>query len=92
VIALLDRAYSRSGLGDRTHGLVTRIRPGVIAGTSPLRMCRSVPQMVVEVIRTIASLSSTILGSGTSSQFFCPGPWKTTACIANLLLARLRLA
>jgi hypothetical protein len=47
--------------------------------------------MVVEVIRTIASLSSTILGSGTSSQCFCPGPWKTTARIANLL-ARLRLA
>ena len=32
-----------------------RIRPSVTAGTSPLRMCRSVPQIVVVSIRTIAS-------------------------------------
>jgi hypothetical protein len=44
-------------------------------GTSPLRMCRSVPQMVVASIRTMASPWSRISGSGTSSQAFRPGPW-----------------
>ena len=34
-----------------------RIRPSVTAGTSPLRMCRSVPQMVTASTRTIASVS-----------------------------------
>jgi hypothetical protein len=33
-------------------------------------MYRSVPQMVVVVMRTMASPSSAILGSGTSSQLF----------------------
>ena len=47
-----------------------RMRPSVTAGTSPLRMCRSVPQMVVVSIRTIASVGSRICGSGTSSQAF----------------------
>ena len=35
-----------------------RIRPSVTAGTSPLRMCRSVPQIVVVSIVTIASVGS----------------------------------
>ena len=33
-----------------------RIVPGCTSGTSPLRMCRSVPQIVDESIRTIASV------------------------------------
>lgn len=51
-----------------------RMRPGVTAGTSPLRMCRSVPQMVVVSILTIASVGSWISGPVTSSQDYCPGP------------------
>jgi hypothetical protein len=46
-----------------------RIRPSVTAGTSLLRMCRSVPQIVVS-IRTMASVGSLIVGSGTSSHAF----------------------
>ena len=39
-----------------------RIRPSVTAGTSPLRMCRSVPQIVVVSTRTITSVGSMISG------------------------------
>ena len=52
-----------------------RIVPGFTSGTSPLRMCRSVPQIVDESIRTIASVGSMMTGSGTSSQLRWPGPW-----------------
>ena len=38
-------------------------------------MCRSVPQIVDVSIRTIASVGSTIDGSGTDSQAWWPGPW-----------------
>ena len=51
-----------------------RTVPGVDSGTSPLRMWRSVPQIVDESIRTIASVGSMIVGSGTDSQARCPGP------------------
>ena len=44
--------------------------PSVTAGTSPLRMCRSVPQMVVVSIRTTMSVGSTGFGSSTLSQDF----------------------
>src|SRR5215207_8350655 len=40
--------------------------PGSIVGMKPLYMCRSEPQIAVEVIRTIASRLLRILGSGTS--------------------------
>src|SRR5665647_649328 len=39
-----------------------RIEPGLQVGTSPLRMCRSVPQMVVLVILTIASVGAVMSG------------------------------
>ena len=52
-----------------------RMRPSVTAGTSPLRMCRSVPQIVVVSTRTMTSVGSMIVGSGTSSHAFLPGPW-----------------
>ena len=39
-------------------------RPSGTSGTSPLRMCRSVPQMVTASTRMIASVGSTISGSG----------------------------
>src|SRR6185312_6199664 len=45
-----------------------RIRPSCTVGTSPLRMCRSVPQMVVASTRTMTSPSSRISGSAASSQ------------------------
>ena len=48
--------------------------PARTSGTSPARMCRSVPQMVVASTRTMASPSSMISGSGTSSHAFWPGP------------------
>src|SRR4029453_15747178 len=56
--------------------------PGCTAGTSPLRMCRSVPQIVAESIRTIASVGWWIAGSGTSSQERLPGRGSTSAFMA----------
>ena len=60
-----------------------RMRPSATAGTSPFRMCRSVPQIVVVSIRTITSVGCRILGSGTSSQAFLPGPWYTSAFMTD---------
>ena len=45
-----------------------RIVPGLTSGTSPLRMCRSVPQIVAVSMRTIASVGSKSTGSGTASR------------------------
>src|SRR6188472_4092940 len=56
-----------------------RIRPFVTAGTSPLRIWRSVPQIVVVSTLTITSLGFWILGSGTSVQDISPGPPYTRA-------------
>jgi hypothetical protein len=56
-----------------------RIRPSVAVGTSPLRMWRSLPQIVEVVIRTMASVASLTIGLGLSSQARRPGPWKTRA-------------
>ena len=53
---------------------ISVIRPGVTAGTSPFRMCRSVPQMVVAMIFTITSVGCWMTGSGTSFHSFWPGP------------------
>jgi hypothetical protein len=50
-----------------------RMRPSVTSGTSPLRMCRSYPQMVVASTFTMASVSSMMTGLGTCSQAFWPG-------------------
>ena len=52
-----------------------RMRLSTIAGTSPLRMCRSVPQIVVVSTCTMASVSAASTGRGTSSHVFLPGPW-----------------
>ena len=52
-----------------------RTRPSVTASTSPWRMCRSVPQIVVVSTRTTTSVGSTTAASGTSSQALLPGPW-----------------
>jgi hypothetical protein len=74
-IARLDRAHAIADLVDGPDGFVRTVRPLVTSGTSPLRMCRSVPQMVTASTRTMTSPSSVISGSGTSSQAFWPGPW-----------------
>ncbi len=58
-----------------------RIRPGVVSGTSPFRMWRSVPQIVVASTRTMTSPSCSISGSATSLQLFRPGPSYTSAFI-----------
>src|SRR6266568_1704339 len=58
-----------------------RMRPSVTAGTSPCRMCRSVPQIVVVSTLTTTSVGSLMLASGTSSHAFWPGPWYTRAFI-----------
>jgi len=52
-----------------------RMRPGAQVGTSPLRMCRSVPQIVVLTILTTASVGAAISGIGRSSMAFFPGAW-----------------
>ena len=50
-----------------------RIRPGAQVGTSPFKMCRSVPQMVVVETLMMASVGLLISGSGRSSSAFLPG-------------------
>ncbi len=56
-----------------------RTRPGVVSGTSPFRMCRSVPQIVVASTCTMTSLSCSIFGSAISLQLLRPGPSYTSA-------------
>jgi hypothetical protein len=56
-------------------GIVPSFMPAIV----PLIMCRSVPQIALEVSRTTASVGSCIVGSGTSSSLMSPTPWKTTA-------------
>ena len=74
-VADLERADGVADLGDRADRLVAQDAASVTAGTSPARMCRSVPQMVVVSTRTTTSVGSWIAASGTSSQDFLPGPW-----------------
>jgi hypothetical protein len=62
-----------------------RILPGTQVGTSPFRMCRSVPQIVVFTILTTASLGCSSLGLGRSSTEIDLGPWYTSAFIVLLL-------
>ena len=45
-----------------------RTRPSVTAGTSPLRMCRSVPQIVVVSTLTMTSVGSLMPGSAVDSH------------------------
>ena len=53
-----------------------RMRPGWQVGTSPLRMCRSVPQIVVLHILTIASVGAVISGFGALPGLSSPAPDK----------------
>ena len=59
---------------DGADGLVAEDPARVTSGTSPLRMCRSVPQIVTASTRTIASRGVLIVGIGTSSQALLSGP------------------
>src|SRR6202035_5639380 len=63
-----------------------RMRPSVTAATSPCRMCRSVPQIVVVSTFTTTSVGSLIAASGTSSQALRPGPWYTSAFMGPTLV------
>lgn len=47
---------------------------GRLVATSPLRMCRSVPKIVVLVALMIASLGTWTVGLGRSSRVFCCRP------------------
>jgi hypothetical protein len=49
-----DGSYGRADFEDGADAFMPRILPSVTAGTSPLRMCRSVPQMVVVSTWTMA--------------------------------------
>ncbi len=51
-----------------------RMVPGLQVATSPLRMCRSVPQIVVRVMRTMASPGDATTGLARSSTLLRPGP------------------
>ena len=60
-----------------------RMRPSVTAATSPCRMCRSVPQIVVVSTLTTTSVGSWTVASGTSAHSLLPGPWYTNAFIGT---------
>jgi hypothetical protein len=53
-----------------------------------------VPQIALAVSRTIASVGSSIAGSGTSSSRMSPTPWNTTAFInaTSPIVRRFRFA
>ena len=73
-VALRDRCDRVAFGDDGADCLVPEDPPGPTVGTSPLRMCRSVPQMVEEPISTTTSEGSRTIGSGTGSQVRTPGP------------------
>ena len=50
-----------------------RIRPTATVARSPLRMCRSVPQIVVLLIRTTASVASRSAGLGLFLELLLSG-------------------
>ena len=62
-----------------------RMSPGVRYGASTSYRCRSEPQIAVEVIRTIASVGSWIVGSGTVSTRTSRLPCHVNALIDNPL-------
>src|ERR1700733_3206101 len=86
-----------NGTETRSPGLI-QLTPGPVSSTMPVfswpstlpcstlvrpsYMCRSDPQMLVVVIRTIASPGASILGCGTSSTATLNGPLYTTAFMA----------
>lgn len=53
-----------------------RMVPSCIPARVPRTMCRSVPQIALEVSRTMASVGSLIFGSSTSSSLIIPDPVK----------------
>ena len=69
-----DRANGASDLFDGAHRFVAENPARLNLGTSPLRMCRSVPQIVTASTRTMASCGSASCGSATSSHECRPGP------------------
>ena len=71
-----------------------RIVPGVTSGTSPLRMCRSVPQIVTASTPTIASVSAWTAGpapppSSARRGRGTPVPSSSTSCRSLFLMASI---
>src|SRR6478752_6880553 len=62
-------------------GSCPRMSPGFMNAPRVSYRCRSDPQMLVEVIRTMASVGFSILGSGTSSTETFRLPCHVTAFI-----------
>src|SRR3954451_36147 len=60
--------------------------PDFIVGMNPSYRCRSDPQMAVDLIRTTASLESSIFASRTVSNTTSPVPCQTIAFIGRLLI------
>ena len=73
-VAGLERGDGVADLDDGADGLVAEDRPGWTSGTSPLRMCRSVPQIVDESMRTIASVGCSMVGIRDLVPGALPGP------------------
>ena len=74
MIAWLELGDRRPDRFDDADALMTENASGRQLGTSPLRMCRSVPQIVVLVILTIASVGAVDLRFWPSSRAFFAGP------------------
>ncbi len=66
-----------------------RMSPAVMYGPSTSYRCRSEPQIAVEVILTMASVGSWMVGSGTSSTRTSRLPCQVTAFMVNLLSSNL---
>ncbi len=86
----------RSGTSEPTSstmpmGSWPRMSPGVMNGVSTSYRCRSEPHSPVDVMRTTASVGSSIRGSGTSSTRTSRLPCQVTAFMGSHSLGRVRL-
>ena len=70
MVPRLERRDGRPDLVDDADAFMTEDAAGLQVGTSPLRMCRSVPQIVVLLILTIASVGAVTPGFGRSWRAF----------------------
>ena len=65
----------RLSLRGVAEGSADRLHPhSFVAQRAPLMLCRSVPQMVVNVTRTTASPGACSTGFGLSARVILPGP------------------
>ena len=66
---------SRSGTRSTANTLEAPLMRAASAAVRPSYMCRSEPQMALEVMRTMTSLGCSIRGFSTSSTATLNGPW-----------------